>query len=308
MTVAVHPGETAVQAGIAAVRLASPHVFAQRAQRFARLAHGHPMEPYLDFMGRLAAAQQLQLEADDPGVVLPEHDLVLQRTSDDRPPLDVHGGLIAQPWRHVLPRLLDAVAPHAPVRVRPVIDRLVATDEAALAAMARRALRGADPMRDPVVDPLVAAALQVHWVRLATTLDADAIAVTQPSPLCPVCGSAPVASVLHGNGATKGVRYLHCSLCDTEWHLSRIRCSHCDDEKGIIYFAEENATPVVRAEACDSCHGYLKIIHCDKDAGADPMADDLATLALDMAMAAEGFARSGPNLLFVAGEDIRTAN
>ena len=308
MNAVVHPGETAAQAEIPALRRASPQVFSERARRFARLAQGHPMEAYLVFMGHLAAAQQIELAADEPGFAAPEHDVLLQMRRAGRPPLTVDGWLRARPWQHILRRLLAAIAPHAPVLMRPVIDRLVVTDDEALEVMARRALHGADPMHDPVVDPLLAAALQVYWVRLAAALDTDDIAVPQPSPVCPVCGSAPVASVMHGSGAVKGLRYLHCGLCETEWHLSRIRCSHCDDEKGVVYFAADEEQAVVRAEACESCHSYLKVVHCDKDAAADPVADDLASLSLDMAMAAEGFARSGPNLLFVPGEDIRTAN
>jgi FdhE protein len=36
---------------------------------------------------------------------------------------------------------------------------------------------------------------------------------------------------------------------------------------------------------------------------ADAVADDLATLALDMLMAERDYLRSGPNLLFIPGPD-----
>ena len=56
------------------------------------------------------------------------------------------------------------------------------------------------------------------------------------------------------------------------------------------------------AETCDGCHGYLKILYGSKDGRVDPVADDLAGLALDMMVDELGYQRIGPNLLFVPGE------
>jgi FdhE protein len=109
--------------------------------------------------------------------------------------------------------------------------------------------------------------------------------------------------MVHAHGPASGVRYLHCSLCESEWRLARIQCSHCDGEKNVVYVGIEGSSEAVRAEACDDCHIYLKIFHRAKDQGVDPIADDLATLGLDLAMAEAGYARSGPNLLFVPGEE-----
>ena len=57
----------------------------------------------------------------------------------------------------------------------------------------------------------------------------------------------------------------------------------------------------MRAEACDECKSYLKIVFQDKDPNVDPAADDLATLGLDVLVDEQGFGRSGPNLLFHPG-------
>ncbi|WP_371682626.1 formate dehydrogenase accessory protein FdhE domain-containing protein [Escherichia coli] len=27
-------------------------------------------------------------------------------------------------------------------------------------------------------------------------------------------------------GTTQGLRYLHCNLCETEWHVVRVKCSN----------------------------------------------------------------------------------
>jgi FdhE protein len=56
-----------------------------------------------------------------------------------------------------------------------------------------------------------------------------------------------------------------------------------------------------RAEACDECKSYLKIFYQEKDPAVDPVADDLASLALDVLVDERGYGRSGPNLLFHPG-------
>ena len=57
----------------------------------------------------------------------------------------------------------------------------------------------------------------------------------------------------------------------------------------------------MRAETCDDCHSYLKIVYQEKAPDADPVADDLATLALDILVDETGYTRAGPNLLLVPG-------
>jgi FdhE protein len=49
-----------------------------------------------------------------------------------------------------------------------------------------------------------------------------------------------------------------------------------------------------------ACKSYLKIVYAEK-AAVDPVADDLATLALDILVDEAGYSRSGPNLLLVPG-------
>jgi FdhE protein len=99
------------------------------------------------------------------------------------------------------------------------------------------------------------------------------------------------------------LRYLHCSLCNTEWNMARVKCSACGSTGRISYsqIAGHDAQAPVRAETCDECRSYLKIFYRAKAQGIDPVADDLATLALDVLLDAEGYARAGPNLLFVPG-------
>lgn len=96
-------------------------------------------------------------------------------------------------------------------------------------------------------------------------------------------------------GTTQGLRYLHCGLCETEWHVVRIKCTNCEQTRDLNYWSLESEQAAVKAESCGDCGSYLKILSQEKDAKVDTVADDLATLILDARMEEEGFARSSIN-------------
>src|SRR5256885_831132 len=122
----------------------------------------------------------------------------------------------------------------------------------------------------------------------------------------PVCGTLPVASIVRADERSQGYRYLHCALCATEWHLVRITCSQCQGTANIAYHSIEGAAEAVRAESCDECHTYRKILYQEKDPNVEPVADDLASLALDLLMSEAGYHRgSGNPLLWQASEERR---
>jgi FdhE protein len=115
-------------------------------------------------------------------------------------------------------------------------------------------------------------------------------------PLCPFCGEKPVAAVLRPEG-DGGKRFLLCSLCFAEWEFRRLLCPHCgeeDKEKLPVYTAEE--FPYIRVEACDTCHFYLKAVDLTKNGLAVPEVDELASAALDLWAAEQGYAKLQPNL------------
>jgi FdhE protein len=58
----------------------------------------------------------------------------------------------------------------------------------------------------------------------------------------------------------------------------------------------------VQAETCDDCGHYLKIVHMAKDTQVDPVADDLASIALDLLVAETGKQRHGVNLMLLFGD------
>jgi len=205
-------------------------------------------------------------------------------------------------WRGALRAILDEVAPHANDAAAATIKALGVLEEAALEALAERVLRSELYGEHADKLPFVAAALQAYWTRLAAQLGNAALAPLDVPGVCPCCGALPAVSVIGSSAEFPGLRFLHCSLCNTEWHLTRASCSACDaGESAVAYQHIEGDKGLVQAETCDVCKSYLKLVRRDKDASADPVADDLATLALDILVDESGFSRSGPNLLLVPG-------
>lgn len=276
-------------------------VFARRAARFAALAGEHAMADYLAFMGQLAQAQQAALK-DFQTVSLPNAAQLQLCREHHLPPLGAQGWPRDAAWRDALRAMLAIIKSDTIPVTRGAIERLEQADDVRLEAWAGALLSGNFKALDPSFVPFLAAALQAYWVHMAASLDAAALDRIEAPGLCPVCGSAPVASVVRAQGSTQGLRYLCCSLCATEWNMVRIKCANCDSSKDVAYFGIEGDNGAVKAEACTDCKSYLKILYLEKDTRADPTADDLATLALDVLMANAGMARSGPNLFLHPGD------
>ena len=92
--------------------------------------------------------------------------------------------------------------------------------------------------------------------------------------------------------------------------MTRVQCTHCLATQGIHYQSlqpidqdQPAATkPAVEAETCDACHHYLKVVHLESDVHGEPVADDLATVTLDLLVSDAGFERHGVNLLLLFGD------
>src|SRR5690606_21841817 len=96
-----------------------------------------------------------------------------------------------------------------------------------------------------------------------------------------------------------GLRFMHCGTCATEWHTVRVKCSHCSSTQGVRYQGIEGGGDVVVAETCEACHTYRKLVNQEKDPLAEPLADELASLTLDLLMGETLFARASSNPLLV---------
>ncbi|WP_431823027.1 formate dehydrogenase accessory protein FdhE [Burkholderia sp. F1] len=272
-------------------------VFSARAARLRQLADLNPISGYLRLMAVVTDAQHAVLQ--DFAAQMPSQDAIARAQQHSMPLVPALGGERDPQWRAVLHELLDRVEGAGLVNppLAKLLDRLRLMAPAELDAQADAilALRFAEV--DPATAPFLMAALQVVWTDLASrTQPADVPFLDQPG-LCPVCGTHPVASVVRVGGQYEGYRFLQCGLCTTEWHMVRTKCSHCDSTKGIAYHGIEGGSEAVKAESCDECKTYRKIGYQNKDYDFEPLADDLASLTLDLLMNEAGYQRSSPNPL-----------
>jgi FdhE protein len=271
-------------------------LFADRAERFETLAAEHSLADWLRFLAALSRAQQQALKALPP-LDLPSADSLRQARIHGMPPLDPSVRPAA--WRDALHQIASTLRLEAPEATRTELDALLVASDAALEKLADSLMNGEPEAGDIARLPFVAAALQVVFTQLASQLDAGQLQALDAHNVCPCCGSPAVASVVRLGAAINNLRYLHCSLCNTEWNVARAVCTTCNSDKAVALHEVEGSQGAVRAETCDSCKGYLKIAYQEKDPRVDPVADDLATLALDMLVDEAGYQRSGPNLLLI---------
>ena len=289
-------------------------MFAARAARFRELAPGHPLEDYLTFLGDLCRIQhEVQPSLPEPRPPSPE---ALERALEfSMPPIDRGRFEPDEASLATLERVLDkAVAvkmPEPAAKARQVL----ATSAVERRSVLVEALEGAPRVETLAAHVFASAALQVHFSRLAARLDSARLTPVGTG-VCPVCGGPPVASLVVGWTAAHGARFVACALCGSLWNHVRVKCVACDSTKGIAYrelsengeeTAEESssrglrareardARAPVKAETCDECGRYVKIMHQHVVPGLDPVADDVATLGLDLKVREAGWARAAFN-------------
>jgi FdhE protein len=280
-------------------RLPQPgELFASRADRFEHLAHDYPMADYLRFLAALARAQQAAVAASS-GFVSPTAAHLERCREHAMPPLRPLTATGAG-WRPTLDRMLDELAPAGlPPATGAAIAWLRGADSAALAELAEAFLAYEYPADGLAETMLVGAAMQVEHARLASLLDASRL-VPVGEGLCPACGALPVSGMVVDWPRAHGLRYLFCSICGTGWNHVRIKCAFCASTKGIGYRSIAGGDEAATVETCDACKGYLKLIRQNKAPKADPVADDVASLALDLLVREAGWQRRASNL-FLTG-------
>ncbi|HEV2898904.1 MAG TPA: formate dehydrogenase accessory protein FdhE [Pseudaminobacter sp.] len=275
-------------------RLPDPSLlFARRAQRLAALAEGHQLGPYLRFLAAVSNAQH-HIQDGLPDPEMPEIDARERARSFGMPPLD-RNKLATEALAKTLERLIVAASTiEKPEAATGALDQLKQAGLSERDGMVRNVLADAIPMEALAEHVYVAAALQVHFTRLAARLDASTL-VPVGDGACPVCGGPPVSSTIVGWHGAHGSRFCACSLCGTLWNYVRIKCTLCGSTKGIGYQEIEGGPGTVKAETCEACGCYVKILHQHKDPALDPVADDVATLGLDLLVREGGYRRGSFN-------------
>lgn len=279
-------------------------LFVERAARFEQLSANHPLGAYLALIGRICRAQAAVYPA-RAAANLGDAALAASRAYG-MPPMASQSHERDPQWRDDLADIAGRLRGKANAELAATLDVLATQDATALEALAERVLTGNSLDADAALVPLVGAALQVYFTRRAAALPVADVGSCDVATICPVCATRPVASVVRIGGAQANLRYLVCALCSTEWNMVRVKCSSCEEDKGVHYLTidqegRKSADAAVRAEACDECKTYLKILYQEKNPLLEAMADDLATLSLDLLVDEQGFQRSGPNLLLHPG-------
>jgi FdhE protein len=300
----LEPGQIEAFAERAIPRLRLPdraRVFAARARRLRQQAApgapGQAIGDYLRLMAAVADAQERALGTFVPSPPAPAE--LARAHTHGMPPIQASAWPRAGEWRTLVEQLCRSVgaAPEAPAAVRDACERLRALPASRLEAEADALLAPRTDVVEAAAAPFVMAALQVYWVALASRLSPTDVPALDVPGLCPVCGTLPVASVVRTDERSQGYRFLHCALCATEWHLVRITCSQCQSNTHIAYHSIEGGSDAIRAESCDDCHTYRKILYQEKDPAVEPVADDLASLAIDLLMSEAGYHRGSGNPL-----------
>ena len=276
-------------------------MFAVRAERFDTLAADHPLGDYLRFLAGLARVQHAVLATLPSLAPANEAELALRLTHAMPPlsPQDLEGDTA---FAATLDGLLDGVATLGdalvPGAARDAAARLAGLSGPERTALAVSISAGAYPADQLAESVFAAAALQVHLARRAATLDVGTLKAVADG-VCPACGSAPVASLVVGWTRAAKARYCACPLCATQWNHVRVKCTACGATDAVLYHGIAEVSADVAVETCGTCRSYIKHMQQHADPRLDPLADDIASYALDLLIREEGFRRGGLNPLFV---------
>ncbi len=300
----LQPGEIEALDKTSFPRILLPQVaslFSERAARLRQLADGNPIADYLQFAAKIVDAQHAAAATVE---LQPLEGSTIERSQQFSMPLLPAAEHIDPAWHSVLDAMLETLSASEglPEQLQPLIHSLQTLSANERNEIGTRLLQKEVAARHVGMAPFIMAALQVTYAKRAAVLNVADVPYTDPATICPVCASEPVSSVLRIGGQANGHRYLHCGTCCTEWHMVRVKCTHCESTKGIHYQSIEGSQEVVTAETCDECGTYRKVVNQEKDPFAEPLADDLATLTLDLLMHENTrFKRSSANpLLYVA--------
>lgn len=279
------------------VLFANPkNLYQRRAKRLRDLAKDHPLSDYLNFAADIVESQLSTLEKNP----LPAHPF---KQLNEIEPLNAKTFQRNNIWREYLAEIIHEVKPKANEQVLATIEQLEKASSSELEDMATKLLTQEFNLVSSDKSVFIWAALSLYWLQLTQQIPHNSqLENTENLHHCPVCGSLPVASIVQ-IGTSQGLRYLHCNLCESEWNLVRAQCTNCNSHDKLEMWSLDEELALVRAENCGSCESYLKIMFQEKDPHVEPVADDLASIFLDIEMEGKGLARSGLNPFVFPAEE-----
>ncbi|KAB2658202.1 formate dehydrogenase accessory protein FdhE [Brucella tritici] len=273
------------------VQLPDPGVlFAERAGRLRLLGSVSPLKPYLEFIADLSEAQSDIAAGLGPATVA---------QGDERgrefgmPAIDRADAISQAALNTVFDRLFERARNIAkPQDAADALERVATANAGERRRMIEALFAGVLPPEAIAEHIYIWAGLQLHFTRLASALDPKSLKPVADG-VCPTCGSIPSSSMVVGWHGAHGARFCSCSICNTLWHYVRVKCVCCGSTKGIGYKEVEEGGGIIKAETCDECQSWVKIIYQQLSADADPMADDIASLGLDILMRETPYRRRG---------------
>lgn len=275
-------------------------LFLSRAERLTALAGtDHKLSSYLDFLAKLASAQH-EVLGGLPQVSLPPAESMARAQANSMPPIPramlQPDGAMLSAIENLAARLGEASLPAASLAaVTTLSEALPSNGRQLVSAVLKDASPPGDsPPGGMAQRVLILAGLQVHFARLAAMLDAATLTPVAHGA-CPSCGSPPMTSTVVGWPKAYNTRYCTCGLCGTMWNVVRVMCVLCGATDGVSFRGIEDQPDTVKAETCETCRGYVKIVYQVKDVALEPLSDDVASVGLDMLLAAEGWKRGGYN-------------
>ncbi|WP_085626156.1 MULTISPECIES: formate dehydrogenase accessory protein FdhE [unclassified Pseudomonas] len=306
MSTILEPGQIEASAVMPPfLHLPPANLFELRAARLEQLAEGNALGEYLKLVARLCRVQQ-QL-VDNPPTCMPVAE-ARQRLciSHGLPPLAADSLVREGPWLVWLQALLEHFNAQTSGPLGEALLALRGSDDNQRKGWGIALLAGQYDAVPAALVPFIGAALQAAWSSWLLALPASELKPAGGLAQCPACGSPAMAGVVRNRGKHNGLRYLACSLCACEWHVVRVKCVYCESSKDLRYTSldDDRHAPgkaPLRAECCPECECYLKQNYLENDAAAEPLADDLASLALDIRLDEEGFHRLAPNLMLAPG-------
>jgi FdhE protein len=144
---------------------------------------------------------------------------------------------------------------------------------------------------DPEAFQAVAVLMPVPFLHACNRRWARSIPPSWMEGYCPVCGTWPAFAEVRGIDRS---RYLRCGRCGGEWQAHCLFCPYCGmaDHKELVSLVPEKSGSNAAIDACARCLGYVKTFTTLQ--GSPPakvILDDLASVELDVAAAAQGYKR-----------------
>jgi FdhE protein len=148
-----------------------------------------------------------------------------------------------------------------------------------------------DAGADPEAFRAVAALAPMPFLHACSRRWASAIPQDWSQGYCPICGGWPALVDVCG---VERSRYLRCARCGSAWQAPCLSCPYCgtSDHKKLAALVPEQKGSKSAIDACNECLGYVKVFATLQVGPPEKvMLVDLASVELDLAAAARGYAR-----------------